>query len=201
MYADNYGGRYPCGQRNVPNGVSLHPEQCPNTVTWDVAIVGYTKNVNVFGCPSDGKARPKHRYLLRNITPHARSYAYNDVVLHDTWLNGRISKHPDTWSQGEIRYPLSKCVALTEYVGCEGVDPDTGSIRSNSYAYNDFGWPVCCCIGGVTEIPKEGIHQNSSVINYLFLDGHVKGLDPEIMRAQVKNHTYYYDYLRLNPGR
>ncbi|MCE5198338.1 DUF1559 domain-containing protein [bacterium] len=61
LYVGDNAGRYPCAMRTVPSTVKLNAEQYPNTVTWDIAIFKYVKSVGDFKCPSDGKARPKHR--------------------------------------------------------------------------------------------------------------------------------------------
>ncbi|MCE5197688.1 hypothetical protein LLG39_01780, partial [bacterium] len=197
LYVGDNAGRYPCATRVVPSAVKLNAEQYPNNVTWDIAIFKYVKSIGVLKCPSDGKARPKHRYVLRNIIPHARSYSYNDPVCYNTWATRKVSSHPDTWTEGEIRYSRSKCVSLTEFHGAMGEDIENpGVVNASAYAYNDFGWPSCCTLGG--QQPKLGVHQNAAVVNYLFLDGHVKGMDPEKMKKSVEvDKTIYYDYLRL----
>lgn len=173
LYVDEYNGRYPAGARYRTTGEpQIHPLEHPTVCTWDVAIYKYVKNIKVFHCPSDVYKRPNVSYT--SMKPSPRSYSLNDQPLWNYNLfPSEGYPNGGTWTMGEMKPSISRFILLSE------------RIKSGTSTYNDFGgWDWCSLASGH---PKTGEHLGGTVLNYLFFDGHVAGLKPDVVNGDAKN--------------
>ncbi|MEN6356760.1 MAG: prepilin-type N-terminal cleavage/methylation domain-containing protein [Armatimonadota bacterium] len=163
MYVDEYNGWYPAAERNLQSGEKkIYPQQQQNgTCTWDIAILKYLKTPAVFKCPADYVRSPWNGIS----NPLARSYAVNDqkAVEFGAYL---------PWSVSEMKPMFSRYILLLEVHGIKG------SLENN------FGsWTYCSQASGA--LSQKGAHMND-INNYLFFDGHVKGMNYKTANADSK---------------
>lgn len=173
MYVDDNQGSYPRSARlRYPGEPLMHPLQDRNYVSWDIAIFRYVKNLRVFVCPSDQFKRPAHPRVTGNPLP--RTYSMNDQLFGD---------YSRTWKSSDMKPGATHFVLLSEWLKH---DDYYGPGRD---AWGNFAGADCA----TAWLPaKNGVHLAGTVCNYLFFDGHVKGISPSQMASKPK---YYFAYL------
>ena len=174
MYVDDNNGGYPRGFRGrFSSEKLLHPQQDSSYVSWDIVTFKYFRNTKVVVCPSDRVKRPPHPRVQG--TPLPRTYGMSDQLF---------GQATGFWKASEMRQGAAHFILLSEWVRCDdfyGPGNDT---------YSNFGGADCsvCWVP-----PDNGVHLGGTVCNYLFFDGHVKGLPPSQIRQRPK---YYLAYLK-----
>lgn len=172
MYTDDNQGTYPRGFRGkYPDEPLLHPLQDRSHVSWDVAIFKYVKNIRVFCCPSDRWKRPPHPRVTGDPLP--RTYAMNDQLF------GHPTK---TWKASEMRPGNTHYILIMEWLKSENYY-GPGKPAWNCFANSD------CSVGWIP--PENGVHLAGTVCNYLFFDGHVKGMPPSQIAKRPKFYLAY----------
>ncbi len=174
MYVDDY-GRYPAPVRPISSAAQrLYKQQDTACVTWDIAILKYIRNTDVFRCPSDRYVRADNTNRLTGGTPIIpRSYAINPTGT--TGADQYVS-----WTLGEMKPQTSKYVLLSEWLRVKNY------YGAGKDAWNNLGGWDCVVSRGLL---KTGLHLNGKVANYLFFDGHVKTINPRYLTSD--NWDYF----------
>ena len=174
MYVDDHNGAYPRGFRaKYPGEPLMHAQQDNSYVSWDMAIFKYVKNTRVVVCPSDQVKRPAHPRV--NGQPLPRTYAMNDQLYGEA---------TGFWKASEMKVGASHFVLLSEWLK----HPDF--YGPGRHGYSNLGGADCSVVWGTSET---GVHLGGAVCNYLFFDGHVKGLPPSQVTQKL---THYFAYLQ-----
>lgn len=171
MYVDDHQGAYPRSARlKNPDEPLLHPQQDTGYVSWDLAIFKYVKNTKVYWCPSDVRKRPAHQRVTGQPLP--RTYSMNDQ-LFGIWDWKVVLK------ASEMKPGASHFILLSEWLKHDDY------YAVGTPAWNNFGGGDCA----TAWVPEDnGVHLGGTVCNYLFFDGHVKGISPD----QIKQRPYHY---------
>lgn len=147
---------------------SLSVTNIPIYLTWDALLLPYTRNRDVYRCPSDGYARgPAVSLAGRSFNPEPRSYAMNDQTLRHA---GEIQAKYGDWAMIYAGTTRAEVPRLTRYV----VMTDWyGTSRRDTNQMSKQGLPN---YSAMFMLPNEAQqeHNNKKGNNYLFYDGHVK---------------------------
>lgn len=147
---------------------NLSATNVPVYITWDALLLPYTKNREVFRCPSDGYARgPAVTIAGRQFTPQARSYSMNDQTLRHA--NEIYAKYGD-WAAIYTGTSRSEVPRATRYVL---MTDWYGTSRRDTNQMNKQGLPNYSAMFLLPDESQQE-HNNKKGNNYLFYDGHVK---------------------------
>lgn len=140
-------------------------------ITWDAMLLPYTKNRDVYKCPSDGYKRGSAVSLAgKSFVPQPRSYAMNDQTLrHANQIYAKYGNWALIYSgTGRNEPPRpTKYVLMTDWYGESRTDPAL---------MNKQGLPN---YSAMFMLPDESQQEHNSKKgnNYLFFDGHVRYYD------------------------
>jgi len=150
MYVQDYGGRYPWDDLTVGGG----QEGVDPTWSWRLMLQPYTRNVQVFVCPSE----PDLSSFNATWPDYEQTAGY--AINHVHWDNdlGTDAEPPPGHRSSEVRYP-SQTILLTDFTG--------------DYAISHFGTQE----HGFMRTDAAATRHNGGA-NYLFCDGHGKWLAP-----------------------
>lgn len=177
MYVDEYNGWYPAPARPWKAGENkIYPQHDPTVCTWDLVILKYLKSPAVFKCPVDKNTRLPWNGIDK---PLPRSYTINDNA---TIARRRAQSNvPDysAWHSSQIKPMFSRFIYIIEQPG-----------NASTLPQNDLGaWMFCSQERGIA--PKIGVHRQGKIMNYLFFDGHVAGMNPKIANSDVQKWEWF----------
>ncbi|MBD3175512.1 MAG: DUF1559 domain-containing protein [Armatimonadia bacterium] len=155
MYASDYDETYPVNYQDASSGPGS-VDQIP--YTWPNRLEPYTRNTQIFACPSDG--RPPH-VDFPGCRPILLSYCWNsnmgiDIPAYYSWLPRRVT------TMSEVRAP-AQCVMLNDDSSdwlAAGWGGRFNTLDSPDWA--DIFYP---------EVLRARHHEGD---NFMFADGHAK---------------------------
>jgi len=145
---------------------------------WMDGVQPYTKNAELFNCPS----APKANYYESGHTAHYGSYAMN----HTYYSGGdnHVSPMSDyqTGRQGAVKSPQIEAPSTTAWIAESGIDSGYATPIDFSWDVNEI--PAVNTNNGINYLGSSGpIARHLERTNVLYCDGHVKSMSLSSLRA------------------
>jgi len=162
MYCQDYDDRYPNWRTTVP----VSPQNPNGKVTWVENMQPYSKNKNIWICPSDNIQAEAKAFGLGGGTVAVNSYWLNAYIFR--W-SGSSPTSPPSASLSEINYPA------TTIVYCDG------PVNDGQHVWP--GPPVEWCKQAPACVASQQRH--SGGINFSFADNHSRWYRVESLKTLV----------------
>ena len=189
MYMQDYDGRWPFWQWGRHRG-NVNPTDGPQALQWYVRLYPYTKNTQIFVCPSrsdNGGCRwcyanpDDSRYQDRYPEFRQIHYGYNEC-----FSNNCCSKRKDS----DLKYPAEILLVGDCFASLGGWDANNLHILYR-YACAGTGRPCIRC-GGTVPGNAEDYAPHNGGSNICFADGHVKWLRWQQIRRKAYGGAVRY---------